>query len=99
MFAEYDDTEIGALDCDDIDGYLSATPEVLLKCAEQFADQRRLYKLDEDKDVKKLVYFLVSSQKLLKLLKGGHRNRISKFPDIFWSSIAVFTFTRINNLN
>lgn len=56
MFAEYDDTEIGALECDEIEGYLPATPDVLLKCAEHFHDQRKFHKLDHDKDVARLIF-------------------------------------------
>lgn len=55
MFAEYDQTEIGALECDDIEGHLPPTTEILQNCAEHFYDQRRFYKLDDDKEAKKIV--------------------------------------------
>ncbi|XP_077302783.1 LTV1 ribosome biogenesis factor isoform X2 [Arctopsyche grandis] len=55
MFAEYDDTEIGALVSDDIEGHLPATTDVLQKYAEHFHNQRRMYKLDEDKEAKEVV--------------------------------------------
>lgn len=36
MFEEYDDNEIGALDCEEIEGFVPATSDVLLQCAEEF---------------------------------------------------------------
>lgn len=59
MFAEYDQTEIGALECDDIDGHLPPTTETLQNCAEHFYDQRRFYKLDDDKEAKKIVKWVI----------------------------------------
>ncbi|XP_034255174.1 protein LTV1 homolog isoform X2 [Thrips palmi] len=39
MFEEYDDNEIGALDCEEIEGFVPATSERLLECVAEF-DQR-----------------------------------------------------------
>lgn len=40
MFADYDDSEIGALDCEEIEGYLPPDSDVLLKCAEEFEKEK-----------------------------------------------------------
>lgn len=36
MFEEYDDNEIGALDCEEIEGFVPATSERLLECVAEF---------------------------------------------------------------
>ncbi|KAF4526743.1 hypothetical protein B566_EDAN015090 [Ephemera danica] len=36
MFTAYDDTEIGALDCDEIEGHVAPDSKLILQCAEQF---------------------------------------------------------------
>jgi len=36
MFAEYDDEQMGALDCEEIEGYIDPNDEYLLKLAEEF---------------------------------------------------------------
>ncbi|XP_063237824.1 protein LTV1 homolog [Bacillus rossius redtenbacheri] len=40
MFAGYDDNEIGALDCEEIDGYLAPDSDAVLRCAEEFSRDR-----------------------------------------------------------
>jgi len=36
MFEEYDDNEIGALDCEEIEGFVPSTSERLLECVAEF---------------------------------------------------------------
>ncbi|KAK3909131.1 Protein LTV1-like protein [Frankliniella fusca] len=40
IFEEYDDNEIGALDCEEIEGYVPATSELLLQCAAEFGREK-----------------------------------------------------------
>ncbi|XP_013165510.1 PREDICTED: protein LTV1 homolog [Papilio xuthus] len=54
MFAEYDDTELGALDLEDIDGFLPHSHDMLLRAAEEFEESQRRYKLDKEKEIARL---------------------------------------------
>lgn len=49
MYEQYDENEIGALDCDEIEGYMPETANVLLQYAEEFQKDCELQKLDENK--------------------------------------------------
>lgn len=40
MYAAYDDTEIGALDCDEIEGYIAPDSELVFQCAAEFEQQQ-----------------------------------------------------------
>lgn len=40
MFAEYEGTEIGPLDCDEIEGHLNPESDILMKYAEQYEAER-----------------------------------------------------------
>lgn len=39
MYAAYNENEIGALDCDDIEGYIAPNSDLVLQCAEEFKEQ------------------------------------------------------------
>ena len=39
LYAAYDDTEIGALDCDEIEGYIAPDSELVFQCAAEFEQQ------------------------------------------------------------
>ncbi|XP_022125877.2 protein LTV1 homolog [Pieris rapae] len=54
MFAEYDDTEVGALDLDEIEGYLPETHNMLMEAAEEFEKSQMKYKLDKEKEISRL---------------------------------------------
>ncbi|KPJ08097.1 Protein LTV1-like [Papilio machaon] len=54
MFAEYDDTELGALDLEDIDGFMPHSHDMLLRAAEEFEESQRRYKLDKEKEIARL---------------------------------------------
>ncbi|XP_068624961.1 protein LTV1 homolog [Battus philenor] len=54
MFADYDDTELGALDLEEIDGFLPHSHDMLLKAAEEFEESQRRYKLDKEKEIARL---------------------------------------------
>ncbi|CAH0717641.1 unnamed protein product, partial [Brenthis ino] len=54
MFAEYDDTELGALDLEEIEGFMPETHDMLLKAAEEFAESRRRYQLDKEKEIARI---------------------------------------------
>lgn len=41
MFAGYDDMEIGALDCEDIEGHVAPDSEILLQYADEFEKQKK----------------------------------------------------------
>jgi protein LTV1 len=41
MFEDYEDTEIGALDCDEIEGHMDVQSRMLLQCAEEFEEDRK----------------------------------------------------------
>lgn len=49
MYEQYDENEIGALDCEEIEGYVPETSNVLLQYADEFQEESKLKKLDEDK--------------------------------------------------
>ncbi|XP_038218416.1 protein LTV1 homolog [Zerene cesonia] len=54
MFAEYDDTEVGALDLDEIEGYLPDTHNMLLDAAKEFEESQKKYQLDKEKEIARL---------------------------------------------
>jgi protein LTV1 len=41
MFAEYDNSEIGPLECEEIEGVLDPTSDILLEYADKFEKERR----------------------------------------------------------
>ncbi|CAH0550828.1 unnamed protein product [Brassicogethes aeneus] len=49
MYAGYDENEIGALDCDEIEGHVPGTSDMLLQYAEEFRKAQQREHLDEDK--------------------------------------------------
>lgn len=55
MFAEYDDTEVGALDLEDIEGFMPESHDMLLRAAEEFEESRRRYQLDKEAELARLV--------------------------------------------
>uniref|UniRef100_A0A182VTB9 Protein LTV1 homolog n=1 Tax=Anopheles minimus TaxID=112268 RepID=A0A182VTB9_9DIPT len=42
FFEQYDDPEVGALDCEEIEGYVEKNDDVLLRCAAEFKRDREL---------------------------------------------------------
>ncbi|XP_041979394.1 protein LTV1 homolog [Aricia agestis] len=54
MFAEYDDTEVGALDLEEIEGYMPETHNMLLQAAEEFEQSQKKYKLDKEKEIARI---------------------------------------------
>ncbi|XP_065171410.1 protein LTV1 homolog [Atheta coriaria] len=48
MFAKYDDTEIGPLDCDEIAGYVPENSDLLLQYAAEFERDQQRSKLDKE---------------------------------------------------
>lgn len=55
MFAEYDDSEVGALDLEEIEGFMPETHDMLLKAAEEFEESKRRYQLDKAKEIARYV--------------------------------------------
>lgn len=49
MFAKYDDTEIGALECEEIEGDIVTDDERLLRAAEEFEKAKELEKFSQEK--------------------------------------------------
>ncbi|XP_026333740.1 protein LTV1 homolog [Hyposmocoma kahamanoa] len=54
MFAEYDDTEVGALDLEDIEGFMPESHDMLLRAAEEFEESRRRYQLDKEAEIARI---------------------------------------------
>ncbi|XP_063629480.1 protein LTV1 homolog [Cydia splendana] len=51
MFLEYDDTELGALDCEEIEGFMPESHAMLLQAAEEFEESRRRQQLDKEREI------------------------------------------------
>jgi protein LTV1 len=47
MMSGYDENEIGALDCDDIEGTLAVDSAIVMKCADEFAQQKAALELEK----------------------------------------------------
>ncbi|KAL4705462.1 hypothetical protein ACJJTC_007034 [Scirpophaga incertulas] len=54
MFAEYDDTEVGALDLDDIEGFMPESHDRLLRAAEQFEEASHRQRLERDLEISRM---------------------------------------------
>ncbi|XP_026728506.1 protein LTV1 homolog [Trichoplusia ni] len=54
MFAEYDDTEVGALDLEEIEGFMPESHDMLLRAAEDFEESQRRYHLDKEKEIARI---------------------------------------------
>ncbi|KOB66735.1 Uncharacterized protein OBRU01_20817, partial [Operophtera brumata] len=54
MFADYDDTELGALDLEEIEGFMPESHAMLLKAAEEFEESRRRILLDKEHEVARM---------------------------------------------
>ncbi|CAH0760159.1 unnamed protein product [Diatraea saccharalis] len=54
MFAEYDDTEVGALDLEEIEGFMPESHDMLLRAAEEFEESRRRHQLERDKEIARM---------------------------------------------
>lgn len=48
MYEGYDDNEIGALDCEEIEGFVPETSDLLLQYAEEFRKEQAREHLDKD---------------------------------------------------
>lgn len=48
MYEKYDDNDIGPLDCEEIEGYVPETSDLLLQYANEFEQSRRREHLDKD---------------------------------------------------
>lgn len=51
MYAAYDENEIGALDCEEIEGHVAENSDLLLQCAEEFEKSQAREQLDKEKNV------------------------------------------------
>lgn len=40
MYTAYDDNEIGALDCDEIEGHIAPNSDLILQCAAEFEKKK-----------------------------------------------------------
>ncbi|XP_026750431.2 protein LTV1 homolog [Galleria mellonella] len=54
MYADYDDTELGALDLEEIEGFMPESHDMLLRAAEEFEESRRRYQLDKEKEIARM---------------------------------------------
>lgn len=48
MYTAYDENEIGALDTEEIEGYVDPNSDVLLQCLDEFEKNRRREQLEKD---------------------------------------------------
>ncbi|EFA07437.1 protein LTV1 homolog [Tribolium castaneum] len=48
MYADYDDNEIGALDCEEIEGHVPESSDILLQYAQEFEKSQQNEKLDKE---------------------------------------------------
>lgn len=48
MYANYDDTEIGALDCEEIEGHVAESSDLLLQYANDFENLQKTEQLDKE---------------------------------------------------
>lgn len=55
MYADYDENEIGALDCDEIEGHVGESDSILLQYADEFEKQRRREQIDKDAITKRVL--------------------------------------------
>lgn len=54
MYASYDDNEIGALDCDEIEGHIVENSDILMQCADEFEKSKKREALDKDAVINRL---------------------------------------------
>lgn len=54
MYATYDENEIGALDCDEIEGHIVENSNILLQCADEFEKSKKRESLDKDAVLQRL---------------------------------------------
>lgn len=54
MFAEYDENEMGALDCYEIEGFIPAASDVLIECADDYIKSKRKETLEKDDVIEKI---------------------------------------------
>ncbi|XP_053618389.1 protein LTV1 homolog [Plodia interpunctella] len=54
MYAEYDDTELGPLDLEEIEGFMPDSHRMLLQAAEEFEESKRKYQLDKEKELARM---------------------------------------------
>ncbi|XP_048000939.1 protein LTV1 homolog [Leguminivora glycinivorella] len=54
MFAEYDDTELGALECEEIEGFMPESHAALLRAADEFEESRRRHQLDKEREIARI---------------------------------------------
>ncbi|CAG9570848.1 unnamed protein product [Danaus chrysippus] len=52
LYAEYDDTEVGALDMDEITGFMPESHRMLLQAAEEFEESQRRKELSRENDTR-----------------------------------------------
>lgn len=55
MYADYDENEIGALDCDEIEGHVEESDSILLQYADEFEKQRRREQIDKEAIAKRVL--------------------------------------------
>lgn len=48
MYAAYDENEIGALDCEEIEGHVAENSDLLLRYAEEFEKSKAMEQLDKN---------------------------------------------------
>lgn len=53
MYEDYNDTEIGALECEEIEGEVLCNADVLLQYAKEFEQSQFKTKMDKDEEIKR----------------------------------------------
>ncbi|KAF9803412.1 hypothetical protein SFRURICE_007258 [Spodoptera frugiperda] len=102
MFAEYDDTEVGALDLEEIEGFMPETHDMLLQAAEHFEESQRKYHLDKEKEIarwgpaakymeiKLFAYTFQKPQKIKLNARGIPKDVLGKDNKLTVKSLAKF---------
>lgn len=86
MYAIYDENEIGALDCDEIEGYVAPDSDLVLQCAAEFEKKQRedvsiTQKYNEKYKCTKIFFVLIDG-KYCRAYEGqneDYRERILEF--------------------
>lgn len=58
MYAGYEENEIGALDCEEIEGFVPENSDILLQYAEEFEQSQKREQMDKDTIANKIIEHL-----------------------------------------
>lgn len=88
MYAAYDENEIGALDCEEIEGHVAENSDLLLQYAEEFEKGKAREHLEKD-DIYRKIDNLSSDNEELEEMEVVEKNKwdcqsiLSTYSDIY----------------